>query len=867
MTQDLPKRVVALISLALLCGCAWSPPFGRPGVTEPAQLDKDLQAILDYRMGQGRQALTELSERIRTCDSSERRMLLHQLAGLTMMPEASGQAKDFACRQLAIHGGDEVVPVLAELLLDPQTADMGRYALERIPGERVDRALRGALGRAPAACKIGIIHTLGQRRDAEAVDWMVAPAKSADPDLARAALAALGHIATPRAAETLQRLESSISPELAVSLAESRLLCAERMAAEHDGDQAVRIYRDLYTPARPAIIRIAALRGLVSAQPQQAAQWVIAGLDSDQSRMRDNALQLIQAMPGHQTTRAFAEQLEHVDRHTRLMLIGALAARGDPAALPNILEFVQSDHVSVRTAAIGSVAALGDAGNVPMLVGLLAARGDPEAQAARHSLERMRDPHVNQALVEAADTADPSVQSQVAAILQRRRAVDQAPVLLQWATEGDSRLRLACLRGLGVLAGPEHLDRLLELLIQSKTEAEREAATQALVQLCRSLEDAEPSLHQLLAALDRNPPTAVRVAMLRVLGACGGDRALRRIRSALQAQQPLPVRIAAVKALSQWTDARPAPALLELARSAEHEKLRILALRGFIELTKSGLERRPVQRSVDMLEQAWQLARQPGQQRMVLSVLGRVPHPRAFEIARNAIAHGAVADEAAVATIESGHRLYGTCPERVREGMLEVINRVPAMRDRAEALVDRIDDLASYVTTWKVAGPFRVEGKSHEEMLTLAMGPETSLQSISWKAAQAGDDEDEDRPWLIDLQNNLGDHEECVAYLITKLWSSRDRQARLDLGSDDGVRVWLNGRVVHINATHRGVDRGDDQIQVELRKGWSLLALKVSQDGGSWGACLAIRDREGHPLQDVRASIEDLPGAGAFFAP
>ena len=60
-------------------------------------------------------------------------------------------AKDAFCRDLALLGGDAAVPSLGALLAAPETAEMARYALERIPGERSAAALRQALARTSGA--------------------------------------------------------------------------------------------------------------------------------------------------------------------------------------------------------------------------------------------------------------------------------------------------------------------------------------------------------------------------------------------------------------------------------------------------------------------------------------------------------------------------------------------------------------------------------------------------------------------------------------------------------------------------------------------------------------------------------------------
>jgi len=53
--------------------------------------------------------------------------------------------------------------------------------------------------------------------------------------------------------------------------------------------------------------------------------------------------------------------------------------------------------------------------------------------------------------------------------------------------------------------------------------------------------------------------------------------------------------------------------------------------------------------------------------------------------------------------------------------------------------------------------------------------------------------------------------------------------------SDDGIKIWLNGRVVHVNDVHRGVDWAVDEVPVYLEAGINRLLVKVDNYTGSWG--------------------------------
>ena len=110
--------------------------------------------------------------------------------------DAPRKDKADACRELALIGTKDAVAPLAALLGDEKLAHMARYALEPIPDPAVDDALRDALGKLKGRPLVGVIGSIGVRRDAKAVEPLSKLLKDTDPDVAQAAARALGRIGT-----------------------------------------------------------------------------------------------------------------------------------------------------------------------------------------------------------------------------------------------------------------------------------------------------------------------------------------------------------------------------------------------------------------------------------------------------------------------------------------------------------------------------------------------------------------------------------------------------------------------------------------------------------------------------------------------
>ncbi len=78
------------------------------------------------------------------------------------------------------------------------------------------------------------------------------------------------------------------------------------------------------------------------------------------------------------------------------------------------------------------------------------------------------------------------------------------------------------------------------------------------------------------------------------------------------------------------------------------------------------------------------------------------------------------------------------------------------------------------------------------------------------------------------------------AYFRTKLVSDREQLLEFGVSSDDGVRVWVNGKLVHSNFVSRGITQGVDAVKAQLRKGENELLIKVANGSGPDGLMVTL---------------------------
>lgn len=108
---------------------------------------------------------------------------------------------------------------------------------------------------------------------------------------------------------------------------------------------------------------------------------------------------------------------------------------------------------------------------------------------------------------------------------------------------------------------------------------------------------------------------------------------------------------------------------------------------------------------------------------------------------------------------------------------------------------------------------------------------------------------------IVDLNKVLGRATHCAAYMRCAIQSDDKRPVRLHVGSDDGVKLWLNGRVVHKNNVARPLTAGQDRVDVILEPGWNELLMKVTQGGGDWAGHLRVTGLNDRPVDSLTAGL------------
>ncbi len=94
--------------------------------------------------------------------------------------------------------------------------------------------------------------------------------------------------------------------------------------------------------------------------------------------------------------------------------------------------------------------------------------------------------------------------------------------------------------------------------------------------------------------------------------------------------------------------------------------------------------------------------------------------------------------------------------------------------------------------------------------------------------------------------------ERCVAYAVCYVESDRGRDLRLQAGSDDLAKVYLNGQEIYECPVPRPLEALDTVAPVRLQKGLNVLVFKVVNEKASWKAGARLVDSQGRPAEGIR---------------
>ena len=577
-----------------------------------------------------------------------------KLIAVLQSPDATLKAKADACRELGVVGTPRAVAALAALLPDEQLNHMARYALEPIPDPSVDAALRAALTRATGRPLVGVIVSLGVRRNTAAVPLLAARLQDADADVAQAAARALGRIGNPAAARAIQSNLTGAPAANRVAFCEGLFRCAEQLERDGRRREAIAIYDRLMAfDAAPHQVRAGAWRGAILARGQSGLSLLTRGLTGTDYIAAAAAARAALELPGREVTVALARVLPSLTGDRKVLVIGVLGKRGEPSALSTLVKEARAGETATRVAAVRAIPELRLPASVAPLMELMNDPVREVAKAAQESLAGLPGPAADKAITGLLASAKASDRVTAIELIGRRRMIECVPALVKAGSDPDASVRPAALKRAGELGSVAELPALLDLLARAGSDADRDAAEEAISSIIGNAADPAASVPTVVGKLAGASP-ATTSSLLRVLTSVGGPEALKAVRARVDSSEPA-VRATAIRSLSAWKSADVAPELLALAGKASSPADKAVLLRGYFGWASN--PDLPAERRLAMCQAAAAVVGQPEEKKLMLGALGSIKTVEALGVAAACLEDGAVKDEAGVAVVAIAEEL------------------------------------------------------------------------------------------------------------------------------------------------------------------------------------------------------------------
>ncbi len=279
---------------------------------------------------------------------SDRRATVKALLGF-LGADVPLQARLIVIEQVGRLGKYEAVTPLGRVLMDdesPRAREAARRALEHLPVVTVKRKLREALPKSTGRLRVGILRSLGIRRDFSGVQTIMETIEDPDPEVRLAAIEALARIG-----EISSKLVVEEALEGAQGIEYQRVLRAylrlgDSLVQNSEKGTARRIYDRAMGLGRAA--QCAALLGFARAGLQSEVSRIVGYTTSDDPQVRGAALEAAGVMPGGRMTKAIVGKLNQTtEAELRESYLAVLAWRGDAASVAKISSLSVEEQASV----------------------------------------------------------------------------------------------------------------------------------------------------------------------------------------------------------------------------------------------------------------------------------------------------------------------------------------------------------------------------------------------------------------------------------------------------------------------------------------------------------------------------------------
>ena len=754
---------------------------------------------------------------------------------------------------------------------DPIVREAARMKLEKSGSKRAIDAMGTAYATAvDSNWKLALINGLGAIKKPEIIHYLLPMPE--DANLAAATAKALSGLGTAETTKTvIDYFEKSNTLTAGLAMIDE----AEALLAKvPNAPAAKKMFKAVFDKSKFQSARTAALMHLVldecKATDENAAfladlskpeneyalnavlaKWLETGCKCGNIRLQPSGSVYEKDVQMHSKDclyNYFAETYGKYSKKSQALIIANLAKSENPQFIGLVRKAVEDDNEVVRANALEALGVLGDISDLQTII---VESQNPKSELVRNTARRLMR-HVNWPGVDAFTAMAMKSYAEYKAlcinVLKDRRCRSyNIQIFNEIGVERDDVAKYA-IEALKYLANDDDAGRMVGYLKKGDQYFGRmaDAVKNAMLhsenpdkwsdELVKIVGDIPQQNLQTVLSLIAELHTAKGFDAIAAIAKDGSNEARQKI---------------AVETLNKWPGAEQTAAVLDYMKTVNNPFDRARLLEGTIK-ANGGDKKMTAVEKVDNLLKLLPVCERDVERGLILDQIAAINDIAAFHKLEELADDKTIGDMAASALAKNA-KLYGQ-PEFaiVTKSLAAFIAKTTgdAQKDLKEAL-SAVCAPYGYITKWRYSNVYTAKDEKGADACpaahkTFFLPEKPDYNYSKWpKFVPAKDSK---TPEVVTLHKCLGGVQR-TAYIVAYIHADADKEAILEMGSDDMLKAWMNGEMIVDSPKYQALVRASYKIPVKLKKGKNTLLMKVSQGGNNWEACAALKNVDGGLLE------------------
>ena len=754
---------------------------------------------------------------------------------------------------------------------DPIVREAARMKLEKSGSKRAIDAMGTAYATAvDSNWKLALINGLGAIKKPEIIHYLLPMPE--DANLAAATAKALSGLGTAETTKTvIDYFEKSNTLTAGLAMIDE----AEALLAKvPNAPAAKKMFKAVFDKSKFQSARTAALMHLVLdeckatddnaafladlSKPENEyalnavlAKWLETGCKCGNIRLQPSGSVYEKDVQMHSKDclyNYFAETYGKYSKKSQALIIANLAKSENPQFIGLVRKAMEDDNEVVRANALEALGVLGDISDLQTII---VESQNPKSELVRNTARRLMR-HVNWPGVDAFTAMAMKSYAEYKAlcinVLKDRRCRSyNIQIFNEIGVERDDVAKYA-IEALKYLANDDDAGRMVGYLKKGDQYFGRmaDAVKNAMLhsenpdkwsdELVKIVGDIPQQNLQTVLSLIAELHTAKGFDAVAAIAKDGSNEARQKI---------------AVETLNKWPGAAQTAAVLDYMKTVNNPFDRARLLEGTIK-ANGGDKKMTAVEKVDNLLKLLPVCERDVERGLILDQIAAINDIAAFHKLEELADDKTIGDMAASALAKNA-KLYGQ-PEFaiVTKSLAAFIEKTTgdAQKDLKEAL-SAVCAPYGYITKWRYSNVYTAKDEKGEDACPAAhkavfMPEKPNYNYDKWpKFVPAKDSK---TPEVVTLHKCLGGVQR-TAYIVAYIYADADKEAILEMGSDDMLKAWMNGEMIVDSPKYQALVRASYKIPVKLKKGKNTLLMKVSQGSHNWEACAALKNADGGLLE------------------